>query len=83
MTGTMGLPDLGIITVEEVCFYIRQVARASGLPLLVDGDTGHGEALNVMHMVRAFEDAGAAAVDEGADCREDGALDEGGDQDLA
>ena len=62
MTGTMGLPDLGIITVEEVCFYIRQVARASGLPLLVDGDTGHGEALNVMHMVRSFEDAGAAAV---------------------
>ncbi len=62
MTATMGLPDLGIITVEEVCFYIRQVARASGLPLLVDGDTGHGEALNVMHMVRSFEDAGAAAV---------------------
>src|SRR6478672_4920128 len=62
MTGTMGLPDLGIITVEEVCFFIRQVARASALPVLVDGDTGHGEALNVMHMVRSFEDAGAAAV---------------------
>ncbi len=62
MTGTMGLPDLGLITTEEVCFYIRQVARAAGLPLLVDGDTGHGEALNVMHMVRSFEDAGAAAV---------------------
>src|ERR1700675_1284126 len=62
MTASMGLPDLGIITVDEVCFFIRQVARASGLPLLVDGDTGHGEALNVMHMVRSFEDAGAAAV---------------------
>jgi methylisocitrate lyase len=62
MTGTMGLPDLGIITVEEVCFFVRQVARASGLPVLVDGDTGHGEALNVMHMVRSLEDAGAAAV---------------------
>jgi methylisocitrate lyase len=62
MTGTMGLPDLGIITVEEVCFFTRQVARASALPVLVDGDTGHGEALNVMHMVRSFEDAGAAAV---------------------
>jgi methylisocitrate lyase len=58
----MGLPDLGIITVDEVCFFIRQIARAAGLPLLVDGDTGYGEALNVMHMVRAFEDAGAAAV---------------------
>src|SRR5271165_3396280 len=62
MTASMGLPDLGIITVEEVTFFIRQVSRASGLPVLVDGDTGYGEALNVMHMVRTFEDAGAAAV---------------------
>jgi methylisocitrate lyase len=62
MTASMGLPDLGIITVDEVCFFIRQVSRASGLPVLVDGDTGYGEALNVMNMVRNFEDAGAAAV---------------------
>jgi methylisocitrate lyase len=62
MTASMGLPDLGIITVDEVAFFVRQIARASGLPLLVDGDTGYGEALNVMHMVRAFEDAGAGAV---------------------
>jgi methylisocitrate lyase len=62
MSASMGLPDLGIITVDEVCFFIRQVARASGLPVLVDGDTGYGEALNVMHMVRAFEEAGAGAV---------------------
>ena len=62
MTATMGLPDLGIITVDEVCFFIRQVARSTGLPVLVDGDTGYGEALNVMNMVRSFEDAGAGAV---------------------
>jgi len=62
MTASMGLPDLGVITVDEVCFFIRQIARSSGLPLLVDGDTGYGEALNVMHMVRSFEDAGAGAV---------------------
>ena len=62
MTASMGLPDLGIITVDEVAFFIRQVVRASGLPVLVDGDTGYGEALNVMHMVRTFEDAGAGAV---------------------
>jgi len=62
MTASMGLPDLGIITMDEVAFFIRQVARASGLPVLVDGDTGYGEALNVMNMVRMFEDAGAAAV---------------------
>jgi methylisocitrate lyase len=62
MTASMGLPDLGIITVDEVAFFIRQIVRASGLPVLVDGDTGYGEALNVMHMVRVFEEAGAAAV---------------------
>ncbi len=62
MTASMGIPDVGMITVDEVCFFVRQVARASGLPLLVDGDTGYGEALNVMHMVRSFEDAGAGAV---------------------
>jgi methylisocitrate lyase len=62
MSASMGLPDLGVITVDEVCFFVRQVSRASGLPVLVDGDTGYGEALNVMNMVRAFEDHGAAAV---------------------
>ena len=62
MSTSMGLPDLGVITVDEVCFFIRQIARASGLPVLVDGDTGYGEALNVMHMVRCFEEAGAGAV---------------------
>jgi len=62
MTASMGLPDLGMITVDEAAFFVRQISRATGLPLLVDGDTGYGEALNVMHMVRTFEDAGAAAV---------------------
>lgn len=62
MTAQMGLPDLGIITVDEVAFFIRQLSRASALPVLVDGDTGYGEALNVMHMVRVFEEAGAGAV---------------------
>ena len=61
MSASMGLPDLGVITIEDVCFFIRQVSR-SGLPVLVDGDTGYGEALNVMHMVRSFEEAGAAGV---------------------
>ncbi|WP_298244352.1 methylisocitrate lyase [uncultured Bradyrhizobium sp.] len=62
MTASMGLPDLGIITVDEVSFFVRQITRASGLPLLVDADTGYGEALNVMHATRMFEDAGAGAL---------------------
>jgi methylisocitrate lyase len=62
MSASMGLPDLGIITVDDVCFFLRQIARAAALPVVVDGDTGYGEVLNVMHMVRCFEEAGAAAV---------------------
>jgi methylisocitrate lyase len=62
MSASMGLPDLGIISVDTVTAFVRQLVNASGLPLLVDGDTGYGEALNVMSMVRAFEDAGAGAV---------------------
>jgi methylisocitrate lyase len=62
MAASMGLPDLGIITVDEACFFVRTLARATALPILVDGDTGYGGVLNAMHMVRAFEDAGAAAV---------------------
>jgi methylisocitrate lyase len=62
MSASMGLPDLGIITVEDVAFFLRQIVRAADLPVLVDGDTGYGEVLNVMHMVRVFEDAGAGAV---------------------
>lgn len=62
MSASMGLPDLGIMTVEDVCFFIRQIVRATDLPVLVDGDTGYGEVLNVMATVRAFEDAGAAAI---------------------
>lgn len=62
MTASMGLPDLGILTIDDVCFFIRQITRAVDLPVLVDGDTGFGEALNVMNMMRCFEDAGAAAV---------------------
>jgi methylisocitrate lyase len=62
MTASMGLPDLGVITVDEVAFFVRQIVRAAGLPLLVDADTGYGEALNVMHATRIFEDSGAGAL---------------------
>jgi methylisocitrate lyase len=62
MSASMGLPDLGILTLDDVLFFVRQIVRASALPLLVDGDTGFGEALNVMNTVRRFEEAGAAAI---------------------
>lgn len=62
LTASMGLPDLGILTMEELAAATRQIHRATDLPIIVDGDTGYGEALNVMRLVRELEGAGAAAV---------------------
>lgn len=62
VTASFGLPDLGILSMEELCLVVRILSRATGLPLIVDGDTGYGEALNAMRLVRELEDAGAAAV---------------------
>jgi len=62
LTASQGLPDLGILTLEELCSNVRSIARATRLPLIVDGDTGYGEAINTMRMVRELEAAGAAAV---------------------
>lgn len=62
VTASMALPDLGVIHLDELCATVRQIHRATGLPLIVDGDTGYGEVLNVMRTVRELEDAGAAAI---------------------
>jgi len=57
-----GIPDIGLAAFSEISAGIRDIMAATDLPVLVDGDTGYGEALNVMHMVRAFEEAGGGAV---------------------
>jgi methylisocitrate lyase len=62
LSASMALPDLGLLTLEDVSRRAREVVRASGLPLIVDCDTGFGEALNVMHTVRCLEEAGAACM---------------------
>jgi methylisocitrate lyase len=62
LSASLALPDLGILTLGELGYFTRAIARASGLPVLVDGDTGYGEVLNVVRLVRELEDAGAAAV---------------------
>ncbi len=61
-SASLGLPDVGLITLDELADRTRLVVRASGLPVLVDADTGFGEALNVVRTVRELEEAGAAAV---------------------
>lgn len=62
VTASLGLPDLGILTPEELCGVVRTVSRATDLPLIVDGDTGYGGVLNAMRLVRELELAGAGAV---------------------
>ena len=62
LSATLGLPDLGIITQEELCRAVKSLYRATHLPIIVDGDTGYGETLNVMRLVRDLEEAGASAV---------------------
>ncbi len=62
VAGAMGLPDLSITTLSEVADETRKITSVSGLPLIVDADTGFGEAINVMRTVRVLEDAGAAAL---------------------
>ncbi|MEM7053065.1 MAG: methylisocitrate lyase [Pseudomonadota bacterium] len=59
---SLGLPDLGISTLEDVLIDVRRITDASDLPMLVDGDTGFGSAFNIARTVRSLEKAGAAAV---------------------
>jgi len=59
---SLGLPDLGISTMEDVLTDVRRITAASTLPLLVDIDTGWGSAFNIARTVRSMISAGAAAV---------------------
>ena len=52
LSSSLGLPDLGVMTMEELLLFVRVICRSSKLPLIVDGDTGYGEALNVMRLVQ-------------------------------
>ena len=59
---SLGVPDLGISTMEDVLIDARRIVDATGLPLLVDIDTGWGGAFNIARTVRSFVQAGVAAV---------------------
>lgn len=58
----LGVPDLGLLTATELVEAVRPIARRTGVPLLVDADTGFGGALNVLRTVEELVAAGAAAV---------------------
>ena len=59
---SLGLPDLGISTLEDVLIDVRRITDAVNTPLLVDIDTGWGSAFNIARSVKAVAKAGAAAV---------------------
>jgi methylisocitrate lyase len=59
---SLGLPDLGISTMDDVLIDVRRITEASSLPLLVDADTGWGSAFNIARTVRSFVKAGAAGL---------------------
>src|SRR5262249_31190712 len=58
----LGLPDVGFITLSEMADAVRRMALRVNIPVVADGDTGHGDLHNVVRTVREFERAGAAAV---------------------
>lgn len=59
---SLGLADVGLVSLAEMVDQAARVADATALPVIVDGDTGHGGPLSVMRTVHLLESAGAAAV---------------------
>lgn len=58
---SIGLPDLGMTNLEDVCIDVRRITAASDLPLLVDADTGWGGAFNIARTIKELIRAGAGA----------------------
>jgi len=58
----LGAPDLGLMSYGEVVDQVRHITSAISIPLIADGDTGYGNAMNVRRTVLGFAQAGAAAV---------------------
>lgn len=62
LSASLGLPDVGLVTLTEFVAAAKAIVDACGLPLISDADTGFGEALNVERCVQQFESAGVAAI---------------------
>ena len=62
IAGAMGMPDISVTTLSEVAEEVRRITSVTRAPLIVDADTGFGEAVNVTRTVRLLESAGAAGI---------------------
>jgi len=58
----LGMPDVGLATMDEVLRVVRAMAAVVALPILADADTGYGNPINVMRTIREFERAGVAGI---------------------
>jgi len=58
----MGVPDTGLLTLTEMADCASRIAEATNLPVLADGDAGHGNVTNLIRTVQTFEKAGVAAL---------------------
>jgi 2-methylisocitrate lyase-like PEP mutase family enzyme len=59
---SMGLPDIGLVTMSEVIERAAQVVSAVKIPIIADADTGYGNAINLVRTVREYERVGVAAI---------------------
>src|SRR5215813_2873630 len=59
---SMGIPDIGLVTMSESIERAAQVVSAIKIPVIADADTGYGNAVNLVRSVREFERTGAAAI---------------------
>ena len=62
VNGVAAMPDVGLLTMSEVQTQASYIVNAVNIPCIVDGDTGFGETVNVMRMVKGLEGIGAAGV---------------------
>jgi 2-methylisocitrate lyase-like PEP mutase family enzyme len=58
----LGVPDIGLVTADQLVDHVAAIAEAADISLVVDADTGFGNAINVMQTVRRLERAGASAI---------------------
>ncbi|GAB3038567.1 oxaloacetate decarboxylase [Parafrigoribacterium mesophilum] len=58
----LGAPDIGLLSLPEIVGHVSATRDAVGLPIVVDGDTGFGNAINMQRTVRLFERAGASGI---------------------
>ena len=61
-SASLGIPDIGLFSVDQLIDSVKWITRSTNLPLIVDIDTGFGEAVNVVRVIKELEYLGVAAI---------------------